>query len=468
MLVFPDDVKRVAPQIARENFYFFVRWMFAQRRGFKWLQGAHHKLICEALMRVFAGATQNLIINIPPRYSKTELLENFIAWALGRVPDSEFIYTSYSGTLATNNSWHTKEIVAHPEYHRIFPDTMLRADSKARDHWRTSGGGVVYASGAEGTITGFGGGKMRDGWGGAILIDDPHKVDEIRSDVMRKGVHTFYQETLQSRRNAQHTPIILIMQRLMEDDLAGWLMAGNSNEKWECLTIPALCEDAATDPLGRQLGEALWPEKHTATELLEMQTAAPFMFAGQYQQRPAPVEGNIYRPDQIQIVDTAPACTKWCRGYDFGSTVNGDWTVGLKLGLTRDQRVVIADMLRIRCGPDERDAAIMNAAAGDGRGTWIDFPQDPGQAGKTQVLYLTKKLAGYRVSSSPETGDKVVRAQPWAAQINVGNVMMVKAPWNQALTDEYRLFPNGAFDDISDAGARAFAKVFNKMPSFFG
>lgn len=475
MIRFPEHVLRVAPETARHDFYFFTRWMFANRRGFAWKRGPHHALIAEELMKVFRGQTKLLVINIPPRYSKTQFVCDWIAWCMGQVPDAEFMYCSYSGDLAANNSWGIKETVQHPEYHRVFPQTMLRADSQARAHWRTSAGGVVYASGMGGTITGMGAGKLRDGFTGAIVIDDPHKIEEIRSDDIRRGVHTFYQETLQSRRNGPdtwRTPIIVIMQRLHEEDLTGWLEAGHSGEKWRVVRLPALAE--ANDPLGRAPGAPLWDGKHTAAELNQMATAMPFMFAGQYQQRPAPLQGNIFRPDQIRIIPAIPAGNiTWCRGWDLGSTDGGgDPTAGGKIGLTDDGRLVIADMLVARYGPDQRDAAMENTTVSDGTRVKQSIPQDPGQAGKTQVLYLSRKLMlavpGVKVVSSPESGDKVTRAEPFAAQVNVGNVLMVGAAWNQALIDEMRIFPNGKHDDQVDALSRAYAELIAPRRSFFG
>ena len=445
----PEEVF-AANVMAREDLYFFSRWMFYQRKKYKWLRGPHHKTICDALMRVYRGECKRLIINVAPRYSKTELaVVNFIAWGLGRNPDSEFIHASYSGTLAVNNAAQCRELVRHPAYQAIFPDVVLRDDSQAKHDWRTTKGGVVYATGAGGTITGFGAGKMRPDFGGCILIDDPHKPDEARSDVMRQNVIDWFQNTLESRTNSPDTPIILIMQRLHENDLAGWLLNGGNGEEWEHVCIKTLNDD----------GTALWPEKHDVERLHQMRMASPYTFAGQYQQSPAPPEGNIFKPDAIEIVGAVPSGTRFVRAWDLGATIGGDPTVGGKLGMTPDGRYIIADIVRLDAGPDAVEAAIKNTAARDGEEVEISLPQDPGQAGKVQTLAHARMLAGYKIHTSPESGDKITRAEPFAAQCNVGNVMMLKAPWNDALVAEMRVFPNGTHDDQVDALSRAFGRL---------
>lgn len=444
-----------AQVLAQEDFYFFCRWMFMQRKGFKWIRAPHHEAIARALMRVYSGETKRLIINIPPRAGKTEMVViNFMAWALGKAPDSEFIHASYSARLATNNSWQARELCLHPEYRRIFPSMTLRSDSKAKDEWRTTAGGIVYAVGAGGTITGYGAGKHRDSFGGCILLDDMHKADEARSDVMREHVLEWFSNTLESRKNSPDTPIVLVMQRLHERDIAGWLIDGGNGEDWELLCCPAITED----------GRSLWPEKWSIEELRRMEQANPYVFAGQYLQRPAPPQGGVIKPDAIQPVDAVPAGVQWVRGWDFASTTTGDYTAGAKLGRLPDGRFIIGDMVRIRVGPDERDAALKNTAARDGMDCTISIPQDPGQAGKTQAMYLVRELSGYHAKASPESGDKVTRAGPLAAQINVGNVLMLKGPWNDALIAEMRLFPNGAFDDQVDAASRAFMELVGSRP----
>lgn len=438
---------------ARGDLLSFSRWMFKARRGAVWQLGRHHHLLNAALLKVYAGQTKRLIINIPPRYSKTEFVVNFMAWSLGQYPDCEFIYASYSGRLAAKSSWECRSIVQHPEYQRVFPGTQLRDDSSAKDEWRTTAGGMVYAVGAGGTITGYGAGKMRPGFGGAIIVDDPHKADEASSEVMRANVWDWFQGTLESRTNNPDTPIIVIMQRLHEDDLAGHLIAGHNGEEWEVLKLPAICED----------GSALWPFKHSIERLAQMQEAAPYVFSGQYMQEPAPRSGGIFKPDRIEVIDVAPACVRVCRGWDqAASNGKGDYTAGVLLGITKATETqagefIILDVARKQT--DEPRTFLRIIAGMDNPETVQSWPQDPGAAGKDQARSIVADMAGFIIRTSPETGAKETRWEPVAAQINGGNVKMVRAPWNKALVDEMSMAPNGRNDDQLDALARAFAEI---------
>lgn len=450
MSAFTAEQKFVAGAMSRESLYYYSRYMFLRRKNFNWLKNPHHKIVCDALTDVFEGRTKRLIINVPPRYSKTELaVVNFITWCLGKVPDAEFIHTSYSTRLAVNNSWQARELLTTEAYQEIFP-TRLHADSKSKDEWRTSAGGVMYATGAGGTITGYGAGKQREGFGGAIIIDDPHKPDEASSDTIREGVLEWFQNTLESRKNSKDTPIVLIMQRLHERDLSGWLLDGGNGEHWDHVCLPARQDD----------GSPLWPEKHSAEDLERMERANAYVFAGQYMQTPSPAEGGIIKPENIEIVDALPSRLTIVRGWDLAATKNaGDWTAGGKLGMDNEGGFWIADMQRMRGSPEDVEKALVNTAKMDGPGVRISIPQDPGQAGKSQAAYLGKKLFGSNFVFSTETGDKATRAAPFASQVNIGNVKMLRAPWNDALIAEMRMFPNGANDDQVDALSRAFNEL---------
>ena len=232
-------------------------------------------------------------------------------------------------------------------------------------------------------------------------------------------------------------------------------MGGGNGEKWEHVNLPAMRDD----------GTALWPEKHDVPALQRMERASPYVFAGQYQQRPAPAEGGIFKPDQMPIVEAIPAgVAEWCRGWDLGATEGaGDYTAGPKVGRLRDGRYIVADVQRAQLESHKRDTMIRNTADGDGIGVKQSLPQDPGQAGKSQVASFAKLLAGHRLHFSPETGDKIVRAEPFSSQVNVGNVMLLKGHWNDEFKNELRMFPNGEHDDQVDGAARAFNQLIREV-----
>jgi predicted phage terminase large subunit-like protein len=461
-----DAVHAVQLHLLRTDYLYFIRYFFLAMYGKRFMSAAHHKEIADALVRVVTGETTRLIINIPPRYGKTEIaVKMFIAWCLANSPRAKFIHLSYSDDLALDNSSSARDVVTSESFQEFFP-MAIRADSDSKKKWFTENGGGLYATAAGGAITGFGAGGMgreylgtgspADGFAGCIIIDDPVKPDDAFSDTMRDRINRRFNNTIASRCNAPDTPIIVIMQRLHENDMTGFLLGGGSGERWEHLCLSAITDE----------GEALWPEKHTIERLRQMEAADPYTFAGQYGQTPSPLSGGIFKPDNITIIEALPLePIEWVRGWDFASTTTGDWTAGPKLGKLKDGRLLIGDMVRIRVGPDERDAAILNAAKRDGYSCKQSIPQDPGQAGVTQIKYLLRMLVGYSVHASPETGNKVVRAEPLASQVNVGNVLMLKAPWNDVLISEMRMFPNGTWDDQVDGLSRAFGLLIGRNPS---
>lgn len=288
--------RAVAIDRARNEFYFYVRWKMLQRHGRKWLRGPHHPILCDALTRVYRGEILRLILSIPPRYSKTQIVEDFVSWTLGKHPDSEYMYLSYGSQLAADKTREIRDDVLDACYQEIFPDLKLSSDGQG--HWKTTKGGVVYAAGTGGTITGFGAGKMREGFGGALIYDDPHKPDEIYSEIERDKVKRNFQDTGESRLNWSHTPIIVIMQGLHEEDLTQWLLQGGNGEEWHRVCLPAINED----------GTALWPEKHTIEKLRVMQKAKPYAFSAQYMQRPTPLGGSFFTESSL-LVDGKPVPT---------------------------------------------------------------------------------------------------------------------------------------------------------------
>lgn len=257
---------------------------------------SHYISISRALTKVARGETKRLIINVPPRYGKTELLIHFVSWTLAQHPQSNYIYVSYSHSLAKKQTHIIRSIIQMPEYRNLYGVT-LREDTSAKDNFETTQGGSVYAAGAGGSITGRGAGiKGYDLFGGCIVIDDIHKPDEVTSDTIREGINEWYYNTLQSRINSPNTPIIFIGQRLHEDDLASNLIKSG---EWETLIIPAI--DSAGNPLH--------PEAHDLPTLKKMQETSPYVFASQYQQDPQPAGGGIFKPEWFVTHEFEPTIT---------------------------------------------------------------------------------------------------------------------------------------------------------------
>ena len=176
----------------------------------------------------------------------------------------------------------------------------------------------------------------------------------------------------------------------------------------------------------------------------------------------------MIKPDLMTVVDVIPpGVVEWCRGWDLGASASGDFTAGVKVGRMADGRYVIANAVREQFETHQRDMLIKNTATTDGRALKQSLPQDPGQAGKSQVLAFAKLLAGHAVHFSPESGDKVTRATPLASQINAGAVLLLKGGWNQQFIDECRLFPNGKYDDQVDGAARAFNALLHPHAGIF-
>ncbi len=411
-----------------------------------------------------------LMIFAPPGSAKSSYASVvFPAHYLGREPDRRVILASYGDDLARKMGRRTRAIIRQPLYASIFGAT-LSGDSAAAQEFALTNGSEYLAAGILSGVTG----NRAHG----IVIDDPVKGrEQANSDAVSEKTWSAYNDDLKTRLIPGGWAV-LIQTRWSEKDLAGRILPEGWNgdsgmfdcrdgQRWRVLCLQARC-DTDTDPLGRARGEYLWTEWFDRQHWSQFE-GLPLTWASLYQQIPSPLQGGLFKPDRIEIIDACPAGVQFVRSWDLASVDgDGDWTAGPKLGKLPDGRIVIADVVRGQWGPDERDSIMLNTAKRDGTSIQIGLPQDPGQAGRTQIAYFTRRLSGFKVKSSPETGDKVTRAEPFASQVNVGNVVMVRGAWNEALIDEMRMFPNGAHDDQIDALSRGFAMLIEKRASFFG
>ena len=438
-----------------QRLYKFARTIYRARTSQDMLPNQHQLAICRRLEQVALGRVKRLIINVPPRSGKTEIaVKAFIAWTIGLHPDAEYIHASYSKRLATSNAYDIRAMMQHETYRAIFPWIALQDDSKAKDEFRTSHGGIVYATGAEGTITGYGAGKMRDGFGGAIIIDDPHKAGEATSPIMRQNVIDWYQTTIQSRLNKPDTPIIVIMQRLHEEDLSGWLLNGGSGEHWDSLIIPARNDD----------GTSFWPEQFPPEMLDRLEASSPYVFAGQYMQRPSPIGGGIFKDDWWRYYEAMPPL-KWRSIYaDTAQKTKeqNDYSVFQCWGQTQTGQIVMLDMVRGKWEAPELETMA--------RAFWNKHKSLP-DAGPLRAFKVEDKVSGTGLIQKlkregipiipiQRNVDKISRAFDAAPYIQSGNVYLMRNLDNLAdFLSEASVFPNGTHDDMIDAAMSAISDM---------
>lgn len=336
------------------DFEFFVRYFFKHQKGSKFVFSWHHKRICDELMKVYRGEVTNLIINLPPRYSKTELVvKMFSAWCMMKNPRSEFIHLSYSDPLVLDSSESIKSVIKSKEFQDLWPLITIKNNKDSKKAWGTEQGGVFYATAAGGSVTGFGAGRIdeyNDDTGefvfsGAIIIDDPVKPSDARSDTVRNSINRRWDETIKSRRNSKHTPVIVIMQRLHEMDFCGMLL-GDTELEWKHLVLPAILRE------GTDQEEALWPQKHSLADLHKMKAKNPYMFAGQMQQTPTPEGGGKLKREYWNFyVDHAEVMARcnmffWVADTAYTSSQANDATVFSLWGCEGGQRLYLLDARR--------------------------------------------------------------------------------------------------------------------------
>lgn len=336
----------------------FTRYFFRHRFGRRFVVGQHHVRIAAMLDRILRGELTRVIFNVAPRYGKTELItKNFIAMGFALNPKAKFIHLSYSDDLARDNSRDIQNIMRHDEYQRLFPGTMPM--SQGTKKWNTEAGGGMYAVSSGGQVTGFGAGlvdeeeerevaaaveeldgsleyrRSDEQFGGAIVIDDPIKPDDATNEKVRDKVNHKFESTIRNRVNSRRTPIIIVMQRLDEEDLCGYLQKLEPDE-WTVLSLPCIYEENGEE-------KALWPFKQTLDELHRLRDNEPWVFDTQYMQNPRPLVGLMYplpwktyevipptrRRVRKNYTDTADTGKDWLCSIDYVETETGNYVINV-------------------------------------------------------------------------------------------------------------------------------------------
>jgi predicted phage terminase large subunit-like protein len=392
------------------------------------------------------------MILMPPGSAKSTYASVvFPVWWFTQHPRSSIISASHSLSLAEHFSRRVRTLILEKQHYLGF---SIARDQRAIDAWTTSSGGDYLSVGIRGAITG----RRAD----LVIIDDPIKSQaEAESGRQRDHIWDWYKSDVTTRLKPGGK-VVLIMTRWHPDDLGGHLLEQAQSE-WRVVRLPALAETG--DPLGRAVGAPLWPEWEDHNALTrKRELIGERAWSALFQQMPLPSGGRLFSIDRITVVQPERNAEATVRAWDLAATGNTgrndpDWTVGIKLSRDNTDRYLILDVARIRGTPHQVEELIVSTAHKDGTKVIVAIPEDPGQAGKSQMSYLTRQLAGFHVVSSRETGSKATRAMPLASQVEAGNVSVIRAEWSRTLLDEMRDFPWGRKDDQVDALVRAFTTL---------
>lgn len=418
----------------------------------------HCDLLKDVLEKVASGEIKRLIISLPPRHSKSEMISRlFTAYYLRKNPHHFVGINCYSAELAYTLS-------------RASRENFIRAGGKVKDdvsavkHWETPEGGGMWAAGVGGSITGKG---FHLG-----IIDDPLKnAEEAASDTIREKQKEWYTSTFYTRGEPDNA-IIVIQTRWHEDDLTGWLLSeesGEEPERWHIVCLPAIYEEPQEFPASCTIerdfrsasGEALCPERYPEPKLKKLKARiGEYFFDALFQQQPTSKTGSFFDVSKFIIVDAAPADAERARGWDKAATPgDGDFTEGVRIAKAPDGIYYVEDNVGDQWDTATRDRNIRQTAELDGYDVRQIAEQEPGASGVSDAENFIKLLSGFRVSVEKVSTKKTLRADAFSSQVNAGNVRLVKGDWNKKYIDQLRKFPKGKHDDKVDGSSLAFNKL---------
>lgn len=412
------------------------------------------------------GLRNRLLMNVPPGSMKSLLTSVFwLAWEWGPLDmtSNRAVMTSYGPGPIERDNLKFQQLVTSDWFQGLWPTQFVK---------RAAGDIVIVGTGSRqsapvGSVT-----SLR---GDRVVYDDPHSTTDVESEKIRGDTVRQFREGITDRlNNIDTSAIVVIMQRLNANDVSG--MIEREMPDYIHLMLPMEFEPDRrcktpifTDPRAQE-GELLDAKRFPPEALAVLKRdKGSFGWAGQYQQRPSPREGNLFKrawfADKLRRV--APVGTRWVRHWDLAGTDErennrADRTAGVKLGKAPDGSYWIADSKVLRAEGNEVRLTIKSVAQTDGKTVEISLPQDPGQAGKVQAKDNIVMLAGFVVRAQVETGDKYTRAEPFSVQCEAGNVYLLEGEWNGPYLDEVCEFPSGQFDDQVDATSGAFGRLIMK------
>lgn len=423
-----------------------------------------------------------VVINIAPRFGKTQFISiDWPARCIAKNPAAKFIHLSYSDELALDNSEKCKETVKSKEF-QDFWNTKIRDNTDSKKKWYTTKGGGMYATAAGGQVTGFGAGSLADledleaeddefedffagedeeeqdpdKFYGAIIIDDPIKVDDAYSELARDRANKRLTGTIMSRRNSRNTPIVIVMQRLHPEDMSGFVLNGGTGEPVYHLNLQSLIE--LPEAKGKDLPEekkyrSLWPEKHSVEELLRMRRTSRRDFMAQHQQDPAPEEGSYFEIGKIKrfrLGEEPIRLVKYGAG-DFAVTENdGDYTELGIAGFDHKDDIWFLDWFSEQCRLDRGVNAMFDLHGDHDPVLWSAEKGIIRRAAEGYIQSNQRRRHTYfKIEWLAANKSKAVNAKAFQALVEQGKVHIPYGEWGDALIEQLAKF-TGKQDKIDD------------------
>jgi predicted phage terminase large subunit-like protein len=460
----------VMEQIASGNsLYEFLRncWHIMEP-GVDFVDNWHIEAICEHLEYVTAGLIQNLIVNIPPRHSKSDIVSVvWPCWAWSFLPSSKWIYTAFTSSLSTRDSVRCRRLVSSEWYRERYPHVTLSGDVNQKSRFETTAGGSRFSVGVGGALLGEG--------GDFLVADDPNNPKHIMSPKIRRGVIDWWNNVLSTRGNNPKTVSrVIIMQRLHQEDLCGELMLTQGKE-WVHLRIPleyepeekCLTMTGWTDPRTER-GELLWKERYTeewvARKKVEL---GQYDYSSMMQQRPTPMSGGMFKIDQIKTVSALdlPPGLAWKRYYDLAYSVRstGHYTCTIACALGHDgvryfrggfmDKLETPDIQKLIKETMKREPLYLHGVESKLHGAAI-----------VQLLMADPDLIAIPLLPVSVEADKITRAAPIATAMQQGKIAFVEdSPgdklWISKFIEQLQFFPFGKYDDAVDAMSGASGMI---------
>lgn len=467
-----ENPMAIIAERCRRSLYYTVQYFWDEVSADEPVWNWHIPYICHELEQLaFRVANkipsrEDVIINIAPGSTKSLLCSiMFPVWCWMNWYWMRFITGTYSGTLTLEHAEKSRDIIRSEKWKRLFPHLHIVQDKEAKSNFQiinteiNKKGGNRYSTSVGGTLTGF--------HGHILIVDDPLNPEESHSEVSLRKANRWLGQTLSTRKIMKTvSPIILIMQRLHQDDPTGHRLNQKKPVKHICLPADIFEFPGLLKPpeLFMQYKDGLMDPVRMPREVLKdfEVTLGQYAYAGQFGQNPVPAKGGMFKTDMMSVIQQMPThheIVDIVRYWDKAGTQGGGaYTAGVKIAKLRSGKYLVMDVKRGQWATHERERIIRATAEADGPLVTVWIEQEPGSGGKESAQATITNLDGFRAYAERPMGDKVFRADPWSVQVNNGNVLLLLGDWNKEYIEEHHFFPLGKYKDQVDASSGGHSK----------